>query len=328
MSRRTTSPFVATLVALPVVLGGCGVGTSLAGVHDAPPEKSGGASVTTDTAGKVAERVLADAVGESRKSGKDADAQRKEVFSGPALREVQAAVRSKDKTSRTSDEIKGLKVLSVSRGTAWPRAVLATSQTQDVQYLHVLVAESADQPYRLFADVPMAAGASVPALAPVEEGTPLKLSTAPSTQVTTAANSWAKGVAFPAAKKAPKDVSVSDGFSTALKKNAKATNTELGDLGDYRQRQAIAQGETVGFELADGGSITFLPMTRTDTIMASDKLKELKIGQKSLKHVLDTSTVKRSLSVKHAETLALVTPSEGKATVVGASDVLESAKGR
>lgn len=326
MSRHT--PFAVALIALPIALGGCGVGTSLAGVHDAPTEKSDGASVSSDTASEVSERVVTDAVGVSRASGKGHDAERTKVLSGPALREVQAAVVSRDKPSRASTEVKGLKVLGVSRGTSWPRAVLATSQTKDVQYLHVLVAESADQPYTLFADVPMAAGASVPALAPLDEGAPVKLSKVPSKEATSAADSWSKGVAFPAAKKAPKDVSVTDGFSAALKKNAKKTDKELGTLADYQQNQAIAKGETIEFQLAGGGSLTFLPMTRTDTITATAKLKELKIEQAALKHVLDASTVKKSLSITHAETVAFVAPAEGKAQVVGASDVLHSAKGR
>lgn len=326
MSRRRT-PFVVLALALPVTLGGCGVGTSLAGVHDAPAERTDGASVSAETAQKVADRLVGEAVTVSTKSGTSADSERAEVLSGPALREVQAAVASKDSTSRTGRTVKDLEVLAVSRGTQWPRAVLATSQTEGVQYLHALVATSADAPYTLFADVPMAAGSSVPALAPVEQGSPVTVSKAPLQEVTSAATAWAKGVSFPAAKKSPQDVSVSDGFSAALKKNAKATNKDLGDLADYRQRQAVAPGETVSFELVDGGAISFLPMTRTDTITATDKLKELKIEQQALKHVLDASTVKRALSVKHAETLALVTPAEGKARVVGASDVLQSAKG-
>mgnify|MGYP007088720199 CR=1 FL=1 len=43
MSRRLT-PFV---LALPIALGGCGIGSSIAGVHDAPAERSDGASITT-----------------------------------------------------------------------------------------------------------------------------------------------------------------------------------------------------------------------------------------------------------------------------------------
>lgn len=327
MSRRTT-PFVATLVALPVVLGGCGVGSSLAGIRDAPAERSGGASVSADTASKVSDRVVADALGVSRASGKADDAKRKQVLSGLALREVQAAVVSKDRTSRSSRDVEDLEVLAVSSGTDWPRAVLATSRAKGVQYLHVLVSPTADQPYTLFADVPMAAGASVPALAPVDEGSVVKVSAAPSKQVTAAADSWAKGVAFPAAAKAPTDVSVSDSFSAALKKNAKSNNRELGKLADYRQAQAIAKGDSVEFELAEGGSLTFLPMTRTDSIAATSKLKELKIDQAPIKRLIDASKVTKSLTVTHSETVAFVTPEEGKARVVGASEVLASAKGR
>ncbi|MGO4132303.1 hypothetical protein ACWDHH_00695 [Janibacter hoylei] len=325
MTRRT--PFVITLVTLPVALGGCGLGASIAGVHDAPAEDTGGASISSQAADQVADRVITGAVDVSRASDKKGEATRADVLSGPALREVEAAVETKDRTSRSDDTIDGLKVLAVSRGTDWPRAVLATSQTDDVQYLHVLVAPAVDKPYTLFADVPMASGASVPALAPIEEGSPVKVSKAPSQDVTAAADAWAKGVAYPASK-APADVSVSDGFSAALKKNAKATSKDLGKLATYRQSQAIADGQSVEFELADGGSLTFLPMTRTDTITATSKLKELKIEQPALKREIDRSSVKKSLTVKHAETVAFVTPPEGKARVVGASDVLESAKGR
>lgn len=325
MTRRT--PFVITLVTLPVALGGCGLGTSIAGVHDAPAEDTGGASISSQAADQVADRVITGAVDVSRAPDKKGEAARADVLSGPALREVEAAVETKDRTSRSDDTIDGLKVLAVSRGTDWPRAVLATSQTDDVQYLHVLVAPAVDKPYTLFADVPMASGASVPALAPIEEGSPVKVSKAPSQDVTAAADAWAKGVAYPASK-APADVSVSDGFSAALKKNAKATSKDLGKLATYRQSQAIADGQSVEFELADGGSLTFLPMTRTDTITATSKLKELKIEQPALKREIDRSSVKKSLTVKHAETVAFVTPPEGKARVVGASDVLESAKGR
>lgn len=326
MSRRKT-PFVATVVALPVLLGGCGIGSSIAGIHDAPAERTGGASVSSGTAREVSDRVVAEAVSVTRKSGKSQDEQRAEVLSGPALREVSAAVTSKDRTSRTGKDVADLQVLAVSRGTEWPRAVLATSRSKDVQYLHVLVAQAADQPYTLFADVPMAAGASVPALAPVEEGSPVRLSTSPSKEVLDVADAWAEGVTFPAGEQ-PTKVSVGDAFSTALRKNAKQTDKELGKLADYRQRQSVTEAETIEFELADGGSLAFVPMTRTDTIKATKKLKELKIEQTSLRHVLDTSKVKKSLSVRHAQTVAFVVPAKGKGQVVGASDVLESAAGR
>lgn len=325
MSRRT--PFVATLVALPVLLGGCGLGESIAGIHDAPAESSDGASVTEGTARDVTERTIARAADHRAKGSRATAEDRSEVFSGPALREASAAATSKDAADRATRAPEDVTVLGISRGHDWPRAVLATSQVEEVQYLHVLVAAEADQPYTLFADVPMAAGASVPALAPVAEGSAVRVSDKPDEEVATAADAWAKGVAYPAPRSATSAVSLEDAFSAALQKNAKTKDEDLDDLAKYRQRQSTAEADSVSFDLADGGQLTFLPMTRTDTITANDKLKELKIEDETLEGVLDSSTIERGLSIKHAETLALVTPEAGRAKVVGVSDVLQSAKG-
>lgn len=327
MSRRT--PVVATLTALPLLLGGCGIGTSIAGVHDAPAEQSDGASVSETTAKDVAQRVLDEATDARSASGTKAADEREQVLSGPALREVTAATKSKDELSRSAKGREDLQVLAVSRGSEWPRAVLATSLTDDVQHLHVFVAKEADQPFTLFADVPMAAGSSVPALAPIEEGTPVTLTDElKEKSVADGVQDWTKGVAYPAPKKTPSSVSFEDAFSTALKKNASAKNKDFKKLAKYTQKQSVASGETVSFELVEGGWITFVPMTRTDTVTATKKLKVLKIEDKALKHVLDSSRVKKSLSIKHAETIAFFTPESGKAKVVGVSDVLQSAKGR
>lgn len=325
MTRRT--PFVAGLVALPVLLGGCGLGEAVVGIHDAPAERSDGASVTEETARDVASRVLDLATDHHKAGGAATTTDRTKAFSGPALREARAAATSKDYSGRSAQTLNDLEILGISRGHSWPRAILATSQVKGIQYLHVLVAEGADQPYSLFADVPMAAGSSVPALAPVDEGSPVTVSEDPDTEVAIAATAWAKGVTYPPPTKEPTAVSFEDAFSTALRKNAEAKDKDLDDLATYRQRQSTVDAASVSFDLAEGGQLTFLPMTRTDTITAGGKLKELKIEDEALEDVLDASTVERALSIKHAETLALVTPESGKATVVGVSDVLRSAKG-
>lgn len=326
MSRRT--PVVAALVALPVLLGGCGIGSSVAGIHDAPTERSDGASITEETARDVASRVLDEAASSRRAGAGGSSAERRRVLSGPALREAEAAARSKDRQEHSSGAAEDLQVLGVSRGSDWPRAVLATSKDEGTQFLHVFVAQAADRPYTLFADVPMAAGASVPALALLSEGSAVEVSEEPPERVTAAAEAWAKGAAHPPPTKRPTAVSFEDAFSTALRKNARAEDEDLDDLATYRQRQSVLEATSAGFELADGGRLSFLPMTRTDTITAGSKLEELKIEDPALEHVLDASTVRRSLSIKHAETLAVVTPEKGTATVVGVSDVLHSATGR
>src|SRR5699024_6690835 len=250
MSRRT--PFVTTLVTLPVLLGGCGLGQSVAGIHDAPTESSDGAAITEGAGRDVAARVL-DRAAERREEGAKATAEaRAELFSGPALREADAAARTDD-DGDAAEEHEDLTVLSISRGSDWPRAVLATSRDGDVQRLHVLVSEDADRAYRLFADVPMAAGSSVPALAPAAEGAPVTVSDAPDEAVTSAADAWAKGVAYPTPSTAPSGVSFEDAFSSALAKNAKAEDEDLDDLADYRQRQARVDADSVTFDLAGGG---------------------------------------------------------------------------
>lgn len=325
MSRRT--PFAAIAVALPLTLAGCGMGPSVVGMHAAPAESSDGASIAQETATDVASRVLEDAAATREEGSKASDADRKEIFSGPARRAVTAAAESRDEQVHAGSTPEGLEVLAVSRGTDWPRAVLATSQTEGTQFLHVLIAQAADEPYTLFADVPMAAGASVPALAPVAEGSPVTVDKNPGEKVTEAVEAWAKGVAYRPPSKDPEGVSFDDAYSTALQKNARAKDKDLDDLATYRQKQSTVDAAAVTFELAAGGHLAFVPMTRTDTITAGEELKELKINDSSLRRVLDASTVTKKLKITHAETLAMVTPATGDATVVGVSDVLRSASG-
>ncbi|WEV78374.1 hypothetical protein O9K63_00860 [Janibacter cremeus] len=326
MSRRT--PFVATVVALPLVLAGCGAGPAVVGMHDAPAESSDGASITEETATDVTTRVLDDAAATRKEGGKASEQERKAVFSGPALRATDAAARSKDEQKHAGGATEDLQVLGVSSGTEWPRAVLATSQVEGTQFLHVLVAQAADQPYRLFADVPMAAGASVPALAPVSEGSEVTVTDEPGKDVARAVDAWSEGVGHTPPKKDPGGVSFDDAFSQALKENAKAEDGDLANLGRYRQKQSTADVASVSFGLVDGGQLSFVPMTRTDTITASDKLKVLKIEDPAIRRVLGANKVRKRLTVEHAETLAMVIPAKGDATVVGVSDVLQSAEGR
>lgn len=325
MSRPT--PFVATVVSLPLILTGCGLGPSIAGLHPAPHESSDGASISQTVAADVTSRVLEEAAA-TRSDGKATGEERKDVFTGPALRAADAAARSKDETNHPDGSVEDLQVLTVSRGTAWPRTVVATSQEEGVQFLHVLVATTVEQPYRLFADVPMAAGASVPALASVGEGSPVTIAKDPGKDVATAVGSWAKGVAYEPPKKDPEGVSFDDVYSTALRKNAEAKDEDLGDLAKYSQKQTTADVQSLRVELAAGGHLAFVPMARTDTITAKDKLKKLKIKDKDIRRVLDKKAVTKKLSVTHAETLAVVVPAAGDATIVGVSDVLATAKGK
>lgn len=321
MMRRRA---VALALTLPL-LGGCGVAADIAGVHDAPAESTDGGSITVTTAQEVVSRVLADArTTRSGKGGKGAES-RKEVLTGPALREAEAA--AKTRTTADTGKAAEAQVLAVSRGPEWPRTILATSRSGPTQRLHVLVAEGADKPYRLFADVPMAAGASVPALDEPTTGSPSVVADAADGKTAEAVEAWSKAVAFPAPKKSPSGIEIKDAYSTALRKNAKAQDKDLDDLAKYRQEQTPADGKVVTFDLVQGGEISFVPMTRTDTITAGEKLKELKISDSSLARLVDAKSVKKKLEVTHAETIVVVTPEKGDASVVAASEQVQGAKG-
>lgn len=324
MSRRT--PFVATLVAMPVLLGGCGLGDSIVGLHPAPPETDGGASVTQQTAKELSLRLLGEA-SEVRKDAKATTKERSQVFSGLAARTASAAARSKDKQVSSDSQDNKLQVLAVSRGSDWPRAVLATSRKDDTQFLHVFLSQKAGAPYTLFADVPMAAGASVPAFPPATEGTKVTLTTKPPKDVTNAITAWTKGVRYPAPKKAPTAVSFDDAFSKALKKNARDQHKDLNKLARYAQIQSLSKGTMIDFQLAEGGHLSFLPLTRTDKMVGHKKLKVLKVEDKLVSRLLGSTKVTKELSIQHAETIALVTPEKGKAHVVGVRDVLSKVSG-
>ena len=66
-------------------------------------------------------------------------------------------------------------VVAQSQGRAWPRAILATTldEKSNTQFLHVMLSEKPEQPFRITASVPMFAGAELPALGDTTKGTPL-----------------------------------------------------------------------------------------------------------------------------------------------------------
>lgn len=322
MIRRRT---LALALSLPIVLSGCGVAADIAGVHDAPVERTDGASVSLKTAQDISTRLLGEAQDARAATGKEGQAAREKTFAGPALREAEA--QAKSGAEQEKGEAPEQTVLAVSTGAEWPRTILSTSRSGDQQRLHVLVATSADQPYRVFADVPMAAGASVPALAEPEQGSTATVTGKVDGEVATAAEAWAKAVAYPAPKSTPKGISVKDSISTALMDNASAQGKDLDGIATYTQRQQVHDGSVASIELADGGQLAFVPTTRTDKITGGWRLEELKLGDEAIAELADAKSVSDDLTVTHAETLAVVIPAEGDAQVVGASEQVESAKG-
>lgn len=322
----TRSRLLAAALAAPLALGllsGCGAAAEFAGIHQAPAEAESGAALSLTAANEILPRVLA-AAGEARSNEGDDDA-RKATLTGPALREAEAAAKAGTRSKEVPDVEP--QVLAVSRGTQWPRSILATARVGSTQHLYVLVSSEASDGFRVFADVPMAAGAEVPAVAPAAEGAPTSLTDEPEGKAAEVLGAWIKAVEFPAPTTKPDGISVMDDFSQALKTKAKTQDDDLGDLVSYRQQQELAEEPAITFELADGSTLGFASATRTDTFTAGSKLKELKIEDRVISRLVDSSTVTKKLTVTHAETLAVVLPPDGAAQVVGIGEQVEAASG-
>lgn len=323
MSTRRTR-LVALVAALPVALAGC---ASVAGVHDAPSEVPDGPSISQTAGAEVTQRVLSETAVALDLTGKQADASRKAVLTGPAL----AAAEARERVRRGDDGPGSLapkaeaRVLAVSRGTEWPRSILATSRQGEEQLLHVLVAEGPTSPYRLFATVPMAAGASIPAFADPQDGVAVKAPKAVTEKDLTVVQTWAQAVAHPAPKKQPGGIVLDDTFSSALRDNAAAQQKSLGKLATYKVAHAVGKDGIV-FSLADGGTLTIAGLTRKDTVTATNRAKELRMPSEIAK-VLGKDKITKELTVSHLETVAIVTPGDGKSSVVAASEQLADAKG-
>ena len=325
MMRRTT--LATTGAALALTLGGC---SSIAGVQDAPTEDTSGASISQAAGSVVTERVIGEAAAASQATGKDADKRQQQVLVGPALKvsSARASVKQSDDKGTALETPAETTVLAVSKGTGWPRSILATSRADEVQQLHVLVADGPKEAYHLFATVPMASGASIPAFADPAEGVAVTPPEGIGEDDLGAARDWAKAVAYPAPKKAPESVATDDTFSTALQTNAAKQAKELDELAKYTVEHSVGMGgskddpaDAIRFELADGGHLTIAGLTRTDKVTATDKAKELTLPG-PLAELADDDTITEDITVKHLEVVALVEPKDGKASVVGALEQL------
>lgn len=322
-TRRRALAVVAAL-SLPLGLGACGLGSDLAGVHDAPAEVTDGAAMTPSAAQKVTSRVLESAQAALGETGSGAAKARAEVLTGPAKTQAAAAVKTNSTPAAAPDVTRPAEpeVLAVSEGAQWPRAILATTRDGDVQRLHLLVAEDSKSAFTLFATVDMASGASVPSLGAPEDGAGAHLGEKANKDALAAANTWAKAVAYPKPKKTPDSVSVNDGFSRALRANADEAAKEVGKLGKLTRSTTIDGKQSASFDLADGGRILFVSATRTDTVTATKDTKKLSLSGDAAK-IANKKSASKKIVWTYVETVAMVVPETGKARIVGAAENLQ-----
>ena len=336
--RPRTARALPRLVAATTLLGalvltGCGAQDDLVGLHPAPAEQTAAAPLDAEGATAVAARLLA-AKGATA-TGNDTAARkaRAEVLTGDALRMADAEAALSPATAAQPELAPEPEptVVAQSQGRQWPRAILASTldEASNTQWLHVMVSEKPDQPFRIAASAPMLGGAELPALGEQLAGAPLLdtgqkngLPASPADAVA----AYAAAIAQPKGR-ATDVVATDDQFAAGLRTAAAAQTKALGKLGTLTQSHEPRLDDAVTFELADGGAVTFALMKRTDTIAVKPTAKELVLPAEYAK-LLGKKKVTTSLTLNNLEPIVLVQPSAGEGRVIGASDLLVSGRGR
>jgi hypothetical protein len=328
MNRRSITTSLVALVSA-AALTGCGLGNAVVGVHDAPAERTDTAPLNVDGAENVASRVLDAAVAARGAKGAEAAKAQGAVLADAALAQAQAAtklgtVAASDPLQKASDP----QVVAVSRGKAWPRAILVGTldQASKTQTLHVLMSKAAADPFKIYASVPMLPGTSVPAMGDLATGAPLVKAAdkagaplAPSEALA----AYAAGLAHPKPV-ASAAVGTKDAYANALRTSAAAQVKSLGKLGYFSQVHTPVAKNTIAFRLADGGTVTFGQLTRRDVISTSKAAKELVIPGTYSKLVGKTKA-SNHIIITSLENLVMVVPAKGAATTVGADEQMVSA---
>ncbi|WP_270886618.1 hypothetical protein [Pedococcus sp. 5OH_020] len=327
-SLRRRGPLVAVVgAALALGVTACG---SVAGVHEAPSQVTTVAPLGGLKAQEITARVLAEAESAAVAPPGQAAVIRRRALTGPALAVAEAAARLGPNPGSPGAPIRKSeppKVLAVSRGTGWPRVILArTTGADGATRLNLLSSPDARTAFRLAFAATMHPGATVPAIDPLPQGSPLVLDGAGLTVAPDAlVRELAAGLAYPRPAATP-HVLTTDPFSVAVRANAAAQAKAFGGLATLTRSHQPQAGASVALALHGGGAVVFALLQRTDSIT-------LKPGGRSLtpnaqfQHLVGKRTLTRSAELKTYETVVLTLPPEGKASVVAVDEVLFSAKG-
>ena len=335
-TRGRPAALAAGILAGGLLLTGCGTSAAqdaLVGIRPAPAERTESAPLNPEGATQIAARLVSVAEAPPEGDAKAAAVARAAVLTGDALA-VAEAEAARNPTPATTTELAAPRpptVVAQSAGRAWPRAILAATLDEDTntQFLHVMLSEKPEQPFRIAASVPMFGGAELPALGDAADGAPLLdiattegLALSPEAAVA----AYAAALAHPKPK-ATEAVAVDDPFATGLRRTAAAQTKALGSLGTLTQVHTPQLDQAVTFRLADGGAVTFGLMRRTDTIAVRPTAKELVLPAEYAK-VTGKKKVGKSVTLESLQPFIMLDPASCKAEVIGATELLVSGKGQ
>lgn len=329
MTTTTTMRLAAAGVAA-LALTGCGVGSAMVGVHDAPAETGTTAPVAAEAAETVAARVLADAARARAATGEEAKELRAKALTGGALTVSSADSRLAKAGSPTPEPVtkpEAPKVLAISRGSSFPRVMMVQSTRDDgAALLNLLVSEAATAPFKLAASAPMQPGTSVAALDELDEGSPLNtdgkgLAVAPKALLA----EYAASLNYPKPAAAT-HVQAKDRFAEQVRANAKSQAKSLDKLATLTQKHAPQPKNTMAIALKDGGAVVFGLIERVDTIALKPSGKSL-TPNADFQRLIGKKTLTERAEMRTFETVVFTVPKEGKASLVAVDEALVSAKG-
>lgn len=338
MTRHTTSsrrlrpfPRAALVAVASVLLSGCGLGTVMVGLHDAPPEVTTAAPLSAPGAQSIADRVMSAAAAAESVPGADGDKQRAAVLTGSALALATAAAKLPPEDKATGAPVQkpaSPKVLAVSRGRSWPRAMFVeTTRGDGGQTLSLLLCRDANSQFKLAASATMQPGASVPALDTFAAGSAVNPDTKGLVgQPAPLLTEYAAAVAYPKPKTPEHFDLGSDQFATVLRRNAAAQAKALGTLATFAQKHAVDSKQFFSFRLRSGGVVVFGLMKRTDTLTLKPKGKAL-TPSADLARLLKKKKLAKSATIATYESVIFTVPATGKAAMVAADEQLISAAG-
>lgn len=321
-SHRMLSTMVAGVLAA-VAVSGCGA-PGLPGA--AGPGNDPGAAVTDDQAIRVLTRVLEeDAKARSGQAG--AGTSLPSIYAGEGLVAAKAAVQliAAGVQSTSEGTPLDIKVLTTSRGTAYPRYILGASRTPSAQLptVHLAVATKPDTPYRLTFSAQMLPGGQINTFPPRDEGAQVVTDGADMalkpTQLLTA---YAQGLTT-AKPDAPYEPDI---FAEQVLSRADAAQKEVAEQADFTQTFQVRPDPVVALRELNGHTLVLGAIERVSEYA-------IKPGQQMAPTPIFSSLVPgRSVLVQQVRTqvsqfLVFTVPTEGKARLIAATEQVSGASG-
>ncbi len=328
--NRNAAPLAAGILGTGLLLSACGAGGALVGISDPPAAVTTTAPVSAESATAIATRVL-DAA-QSAHSAKGAEAKRlqQSALTGAALTVTSADRRLESDAMSPTDSVtrrEPPRVLAISRGSAWPRVILAQSMDEKTPVLHLLVSPKPSEPFKLSASARMEPGAEVAALNTLESGSPVVSDGAGlPVKPTTLMSEYAASLAYPKPE-TPAAVQADDRFGRAVRAEAGEQAKALGKLATLTQKHQVDAGQTMAVFLRDGGAVVFGLLKRQDTITLKPGGKSL-TPSKDFQKLVGKKTLTEKAELTTYETVVFTVPAQGKASLVAVDEQLVSAKGQ